>query len=141
MAESGAGKGKKKAVAAKTSKTSKTGIPRTSKLFRYTREFQQEEARHRYRNFVYQYSRKYYGMTWTEEHRKAAYQRTRTDPTFQVLYQREKYYSKRAEEGREIDRDPSGSWARTLVDLGMRERNDYWDVGDTPTIGGKVTIR
>jgi hypothetical protein len=54
----------------------------------------------------------------------------RQDPVFKDAYRVD-----RAQAGRtpdKQDRSASGPWARALVDMGLRDEDDYWDVGDTP---------
>lgn len=57
-------------------------------------------------------------------------QQARHDPNFQQAYRVD-----RAQAGRipdKQDRSASGPWARALVDMGLRQESDWWDVGDTP---------
>jgi len=57
-------------------------------------------------------------------------QQARHDPVFQRAYRVDRAQANRIPDKQ--DRSASGPWARALVDMGLRDEDDYWDVGDTP---------
>jgi hypothetical protein len=54
----------------------------------------------------------------------------RRDPVFQQAYKVDRAQASRIPDKQ--DRSASGPWARALVDMGLRDEDDWWDVGDTP---------